>query len=523
MRTQFKTRSDPRPDEASLADLDELLRSIEADVDINVDALNEMLAKIDPADPLGRIMAKTMVDLAGLTPGELLGCPGELRVNVTDDGLTASVEIIPPLGNAPPLDWETAVGRLRDMHGIIALVDEGALRRLVEEGARSVTHGVIARGEPAVQPEAEKWEAAEKPETPSLNFEPGSIDYREYGVLTAIESGQLLARRVPAIDGRRGRDVFGKIIEPGEAITHPELKAGAGTVVMADGIYATMAGELQRDGDLLSVLPVRRIVGDVDFSTGNISFPGAVIILGSILDRFVVQCSGSLEVSGSIHGATVTAGGSIRVRGGIIGRDEARIRAEGDIEAKFIEHAHIETKGNLIVSRGILYSEIYVMGRIEVLGKPGTVIGGVIASGEGLHCRILGSVADTQTRVYFGENYLDRRRWIKIDETIEIQKKRIVEIDHALARSALEWQPELRKRLADMRAHALVALQKLLAARVACLVHLKNGSDGEVRISGEIFAGVALASRGFEHRIDRPGVRARYRLRGDQIALVSYD
>ena len=61
------------------------------------------------------------------------------------------------------------------------------------------------------------------------------------------------------------------------------------------------------------------VSGNVDIETGNIVFSGDVIVYGDVMEHMLIESLGNVYVYGSVYNATITATGSIHIRGNIIG------------------------------------------------------------------------------------------------------------------------------------------------------------------------------------------------------------
>ncbi|MDB5053308.1 MAG: hypothetical protein JWM44_1358 [Bacilli bacterium] len=61
------------------------------------------------------------------------------------------------------------------------------------------------------------------------------------------------------------------------------------------------------------------VPGNVDLLTGNIVFGGDVIVYGDVMDNMIIESLGNIYISGSVFNSTLTATGSIAVKGNVIG------------------------------------------------------------------------------------------------------------------------------------------------------------------------------------------------------------
>ena len=83
------------------------------------------------------------------------------------------------------------------------------------------------------------------------------------------------------------------------------------------------------------------IDGDLSTKTNDLKYRGNIRVNGIIMDGVDLNC-GSIKAH-EIRGAQIVAVGDVMVSGGIIG---ARVTAQGNVQAKFINNCQIETFGN---------------------------------------------------------------------------------------------------------------------------------------------------------------------------------
>ena len=228
----------------------------------------------------------------------------------------------------------------------------------------------------------------------------GRWSYREIGVTKAVTAGDAIARLIPPGKGEDGWDVAGTVLkaEPGNPA---KVRLGKGVRFIEEtGMVAR-----ERDGnvilsDTVDVAPVFHVPENVDFSVGNIRFPGAVHIGGDVLEGFQVEAEGSIIVRGSVVGATVISyGGDVEVRQGIRGPGEVRVEApRGTVKAKFVENATVRAV-ELEVADAILHSTVTVEKSVVVHRRDGRIAGGRIVAGDLIESGFIGSVHATRTEL----------------------------------------------------------------------------------------------------------------------------
>ena len=150
----------------------------------------------------------------------------------------------------------------------------------------------------------------------------GQIDFRNHLRIPSAKSGDIVARKIPAVKGTRGYDIFGEAIEPAapkDVILVPKqhirLTPAGEAVALKEG-RPRITGERVK---FISVNPSYVVSNDVDLKTGNIFFTGDVFVYGNVTDGMTIEALGNVYISGGVYNATVTATGSILVKGNVIG------------------------------------------------------------------------------------------------------------------------------------------------------------------------------------------------------------
>jgi hypothetical protein len=193
-------------------------------------------------------------------------------------------------------------------------------------GLEASTEGTltIARGQPPVPGKDASVELffTTQQKVPVAVGEEETVNFRERFRFTAVEAGMVLARKHPAEVGQPGKGVTGEIIVPPEP-RDIQMTAGSGAVLSKDGleIIATIAGRPVARGVkgrvIISVLPALMHPGNVDITSGNISFTGDVMIAGQVEEGMSVEAGGNIYIEGAVSRAMVRAGGLIEVGGNV--------------------------------------------------------------------------------------------------------------------------------------------------------------------------------------------------------------
>ena len=169
---------------------------------------------------------------------------------------------------------------------------------------------------------------------PKLN-EDGSVDFHQLETLNPVHEGDCLATLTPAVQGKPGIDVTGRVIRPAN-VKRIVLKQEKNTKVSEDGCHllSLVDGHVSLISGSIFVSNNFEVPADVDASTGDINFDGTVMIRGNVLTGFIVRAKGDIIVDGVVEGAELYAGGQIILKRGIQGMERGKLRAESNVIAK---------------------------------------------------------------------------------------------------------------------------------------------------------------------------------------------
>ncbi|MCL2601623.1 MAG: FapA family protein [Treponema sp.] len=220
----------------------------------------------------------------------------------------------------------------------------------------------------------------------------GRIDFKELNIINNVFKDQPLAKKMPPGQGVPGRTVTGKTLPARDGRDTP-LPVGKNVHIAPDDvtIISDMNGQVIIAGGKINVEPVHTVKGAVDLKTGNIVFLGTVVIQGNVEDGFSVKAAGNIEVNGTVGRAELDAEGDIIVHQGITGKSSGMVRAGRSIWARFIENTKVEAGNMVVVSDGIINSQVDAYKRIVCRGKRANIVGGRLRASEEINAKILGS------------------------------------------------------------------------------------------------------------------------------------
>jgi len=348
---------------------------------------------------------------------------GRVEVTVAPDKMSATIMVVPSKGGkSPDVDDISAALAKNNVH--FGIKDD-LIQNIVAQGWYN-EKVMVAEGkqpEDGVDGKIEFLfdEAASKPK-PTI-ADDGTVDFYELNVVQSVRAGEPLAEKTPPMPGIPGRNVLGEEISArqGKDIPFPIGKSVTFSQENPNMIIAQVAGQPRLLQGKIHVFPVFEVSGDVDFSTGNITFVGDVIIKGGILEGFVVKADANVTVFGPVSGCIVEAGGNVTLKKGMHGQDKGIITAGEDVIAKFLEHCTIKAGGNVRATDGIIACNVNAKKNVTVDGKKGIIIAGRISAGEEVRARAIGNYMATPTEIEAGGSPKVRDELRQIEE----QKKGI--------------------------------------------------------------------------------------------------
>lgn len=261
----------------------------------------------------------------------------------------------------------------------------------------------------------------------------GTVDYRAINYVQEIHRGDVICRITPPQPGASGIRVDGSTVEP-KKVKEAKIPSGVNTTITDDGtaLVATLDGHLEYTGGVFQVKPVLSVPGDVDYSTGNINYPGDVHVHGDVRENFSVIAAGTVTIDGLVEGANIDAGGDLVVAGGVLGNGDSYLKSKGNVRAQYMENCRVFA-GKCIYTDCIISSQIYCDDTICVTSGRGTIIGGDLTAAYQVNARIIGSRAGRRTKIRLGEFPCLREELQKNGEALRELRKELSELDKRIS------------------------------------------------------------------------------------------
>jgi uncharacterized protein (DUF342 family) len=335
----------------------------------------------------------------------------------------------------------------------------------------------------------------------------GGVDFKNLNLVQNVVEGQPLAKKIPAEKGVPGRNLTG---EPLPAVDGLDiaLPAGNNVKIAEDGltVVAGMNGQVVMTGEKVNVEPVYVVKGNVNNSTGNIDFLGSVVVTGNVSDAFSVKAAGNIEIHGAVEGADIEAAGDIIIHQGVAGKGTARIHGGRSVWSRFIENATVEAGNMVIVSDGIVNSQVDAFQRIVVKGKRPNIVGGYLRATDEINAGNIGSaISGTETICEVGYDLKAKLRYDALvkenagmkEELENIQRRIQILFNIKKQRKVLPDEKEIELKEMMERRQILISTVQEQSAKIEELKTVLENSPGAGRVSAaaKVFSGVKIIIR----------------------------
>ncbi len=359
--------------------------------------------------------------LSGVTvqePPQPVPRDGSYKIRVDGNRMTAWLELYPAVAGGIPVDLSEVLLALErerlpvDPERAASLVERcNSGETLVEENA------VVLRGTPPMQPAPASIRflcAMERTRSYETDTDQ-AVDLKNMWNIPLVAQGEPVAIVTLPVPGTDGSDVFGA---PVPAVPAKDLGIVYGPnveVTLGEGVERVVSridGQPVFDGRHLDIVAVLDIRGDVGMQTGDIDFPGSVVIERSVQQGFRVKAAGDVQVGGGVFNARILCGGVCRVRGGVIG-DQSVIRAEKGATVGFVEYGSVVSTGRIDVLGYALFSTLKSRDTVFVLGKNQRgAVGGLVMARNLIELFSAGSILEPVTQLQVGSDPLVEE-WLK--------------------------------------------------------------------------------------------------------------
>lgn len=249
-----------------------------------------------------------------------------------------------------------------------------------------------------------KKDAEYKPEY----SEDETVDYKDLDYFQMVNKGQVLCEITKETLGIDGKDLYGQAI-PAHKGRKPQVPAGKNTSLIEDEskLIADCDGIIKFI-NTIGIEEMMHIRSNIDFSTGNINFPGDVTIDGDVSSGFSVKAGGDLIIKGVVEDARIEAAGNVVIAKGIYGGSMGDVIVGKDLRCNYIENAILHVEGDITVDY-IIDGKITCNGNIYLSGSKELIVGGEIQVLGELVARDIGNEREYPTIIrILGKKNIDQ-------------------------------------------------------------------------------------------------------------------
>jgi uncharacterized protein (DUF342 family) len=366
------------------------------------------------------------------------------------------------------------------------------------------------------------------------------VDYKEISPFQEIKQGVEIARRIHAVEGVAGKDIYGSIIAVPKVI-EAKFKIGDHISERVEEdctvFFAEIDGVLTLRDDYAHIDDIFKVAGDVSVQTGNVRYSKDVLVQGNICTGYIVECGGSLLVKGGIEdGATVSCKGNLAVGKGIFGQ-RGMVTVGGNGRIGFIQNSRIRVEGDLEVRDYIYQSDVFCRGALRVHGKQaiekdkGCVIGGKVNSMLSMHLHSVGSEY-ARTELTCGVDMLAHDKLRQLELVVPLLNQKINRLRNSIEfdindRTILETIKKLPEARRAVMKKTLSELKESLAMseearkKIEILterVYSKDDATAVIEIKKGIIPPVYIRIRNQRFQIAKPNNQLKASLRNGELA-----
>jgi len=328
-----------------------------------------------------------------------------------------------------------------------------------------------------------------------------------------VQAKEPIARRILKIEGKAGVNIFG--VEVPAPVQHmPVFTAGSNVISHEKGLFAGKSGRLAIDdkGEI-TVEEVLVLKKGVDFSTGNITFPGDVILQGKIADGFKVYAGGSFVAADAVDVTEIVCKKDMIVQSGIEGRTKGAVRVGGSLTAKFIQNCRVAVRGDINVSGSIVLSKVYSMGTIR-MGDTGKLVGGECIVIGGVQALDIGNSRGAKTYIRCGTDFTVQQELDIANEQLKLIALNLQKAEDMYAEEPL---PDIGNYIKELKVRKIEISNRI----PLYLPKIDTNDAAFVEVRGTVYPGTEIEICHVSHTILKAQKQVVFRLDKERGLIVS--
>jgi len=420
--------------------------------------------------------------------------PPKIEVRFSQDKLQAYLKVVTP-GKPIPIT-EDDIRKNLEEKGVV----KGILEKRIEEVLVEKLIGqevLIARGRAAEDGKdgfIKPLQEIKKSNPEDCMDSRGRVDFKQMRQINLVEKGEVLAELFPPTKGKEGYDVTGKILspKPGKAVDFT-LTPDVG--VNPENEYQLVAlknGTLKKD---FTIDAINFINGNVDFTTGNISYPQSLVITGDVKGGFSIYCGENIEIRGCVEDAEVVADGDVIVKQGFIGSGKGLIKGK-NVTIGHVKQQKVVASGDIVMGGETIHATLKAGGFIKMLGVRGIAIGGSLTAQKGIEVINAGNVRNIKTILHVGYN----QEIEGMEETLQKIKKSSQRLEGVLrifnvagkVKELSKEKKQMMERLVETKSNLLKEIEELEERKIETIENLLVQERPYIKVVQAVFPNTTI-------------------------------
>lgn len=233
--------------------------------------------------------------------------------------------------------------------------------------------------------------------------ENGNINFYEKNFICNVNKGQIVAKVIPEQKPVDGWDLYGNRV-PAKYFEKKIFSIGEGIEKKGNSFYSAINGGIfTSKNNILRVLKIYKIVGNLSLKTGNIYANGSLVVIGDIEEGIKIDVKGDLYVTGGIfQPAELNVDGNLICLKGFNGKKEKQYYVHGDFYSEFIINSNLVVCGSIMINREISNSKIFCFDNIFCYKMEGTILASQIYVNNIIIANFFGRKNSGRNNIYLG-------------------------------------------------------------------------------------------------------------------------